>query len=154
MARATDQEVLMATAATNYDKPEMRERIKARVTAGDKGGRPGQWSARKAQLVAREYEAAGGGYRGPPAPGQSHLRQWTAERWQTKDGSPAGGAQSMHRYLPKEAWDRLTPAEREATDKKKVAGGRGGKQFVSNTPAARRARKAATGKGKTRIGAP
>ena len=35
----------------NYTKPELREKIKAEVVAGDKGGRPGQWSARKAQLV-------------------------------------------------------------------------------------------------------
>ena len=47
----------------NYTNPDLRERIKAEVTAGDKGGRAGQWSARKAQLVAHEYEAQGGGYK-------------------------------------------------------------------------------------------
>ena len=45
-----------------YTKPGMRKRIFERVKAGSKGGRPGQWSARKAQMVAREYKAAGGGY--------------------------------------------------------------------------------------------
>jgi hypothetical protein len=47
-----------------YTKPELRERIKDRVMAGSKGGKPGQWSARKAQLVASEYKEAGGGYKG------------------------------------------------------------------------------------------
>jgi hypothetical protein len=45
-----------------YTKPGMRKKIFERVKAGSKGGRPGQWSARKAQMVAREYKAAGGGY--------------------------------------------------------------------------------------------
>ena len=45
-----------------YTKPSLRKRIFERVKAGSKGGRPGQWSARKAQFLAREYRAAGGGY--------------------------------------------------------------------------------------------
>jgi hypothetical protein len=46
-----------------YTKPSLRKRIFERVKAGSKGGRPGQWSARKAQFLAREYKAAGGGYK-------------------------------------------------------------------------------------------
>jgi hypothetical protein len=45
-----------------YTKPAMRKRLFSRIKAGGKGGRPGQWSARKAQLLARKYKAAGGGY--------------------------------------------------------------------------------------------
>lgn len=48
--------------AGNYTKPEMRKRLFRKILAGTRGGRAGQWSARKAQLLAREYEAAGGGY--------------------------------------------------------------------------------------------
>ena len=48
--------------AGNYTKPEMRKRIYQRVKAGGKGGSPGQWSARKAQMVAKQYKDAGGGY--------------------------------------------------------------------------------------------
>ena len=48
--------------AGNYTKPAMRKRLFSRIKAGGKGGRPGQWSARKAQLLARKYKAAGGGY--------------------------------------------------------------------------------------------
>ena len=49
--------------AGNYTKPTMRKRLFNRIKAGSKGGAPGQWSARKAQMLARAYKAAGGGYR-------------------------------------------------------------------------------------------
>ena len=51
-------------AAGNYTKPSLRKNIFNRIKAGGKGGSPGQWSARKAQMVAKAYKAAGGGYRG------------------------------------------------------------------------------------------
>jgi hypothetical protein len=52
-------------AAGNYTKPEMRKRIVSQVkAAATHGTGAGQWSARKAQLVAKKYKAAGGGYRG------------------------------------------------------------------------------------------
>ena len=50
--------------AGNYTKPTMRKNIFNRIKAGGKGGAPGQWSARKAQMVAKAYKAKGGGYRG------------------------------------------------------------------------------------------
>ena len=50
--------------AGNYTKPGLRKRIFARIKAGSKGGRPGQWSARKAQMLSKAYKKAGGGYRG------------------------------------------------------------------------------------------
>jgi len=50
-------------AAGNYTKPAMRKRLFEKIKAGDKGGRPGQWSARKAQMLAKEYKAKGGGYK-------------------------------------------------------------------------------------------
>ena len=49
--------------AGNYTKPSLRKRIFERVKAGTKGGKAGQWSARKAQLLAKLYKAAGGGYK-------------------------------------------------------------------------------------------
>ena len=49
--------------AGNYTKPAMRKRLFNRIKAGSKGGRAGQWSARKAQMLVKEYEANGGGYR-------------------------------------------------------------------------------------------
>jgi len=49
--------------AGNYTKPAMRKRLFRKILRGTRGGRAGQWSARKSQLLAREYKAAGGGYR-------------------------------------------------------------------------------------------
>ena len=49
--------------AGNYTKPGMRKRQFQRIKAGGKGGAPGQWSARKAQMLAKAYKDAGGGYR-------------------------------------------------------------------------------------------
>ena len=46
-----------------YTKPTMRKAIFDKIKAGSKGGNPGQWSARKAQLMAVEYKAKGGGYK-------------------------------------------------------------------------------------------
>tara|TARA_B100000963_G_scaffold141343_1_gene123066 strand:+ start:6029 stop:6211 length:183 start_codon:yes stop_codon:yes gene_type:complete len=48
--------------AGNYTKPGMRKRLFKRIMAGSKGGKPGQWSARKAQFLAMEYKKKGGGY--------------------------------------------------------------------------------------------
>ena len=49
--------------AGNYTKPTMRKRLFNKIKAGSKGGKPGQWSARKAQMLAQQYKKAGGGYR-------------------------------------------------------------------------------------------
>jgi hypothetical protein len=50
-------------AAGNYTKPTMRKRIFNRIKSGTKGGKAGQWSARKAQMLALQYKKAGGGYK-------------------------------------------------------------------------------------------
>ena len=49
--------------AGNYTKPTMRKKLFEKIKAGSKGGDAGEWSARKAQLLAREYKAKGGGYK-------------------------------------------------------------------------------------------
>jgi len=49
-------------AAGNYTKPTMRRNLFDRIKSGSKGGRAGQWSARKSQMLAKQYKAAGGGY--------------------------------------------------------------------------------------------
>ena len=131
--------------AEKYTEPELRERLKAEVTAGDRGGRPGQWSARKAQLLAHEYEAHGGGYLGGKDADQQHLSQWTEEDWQTSDGSTArtgtesGEGGASRRYLPREAWEQLSPQERREADRTKAAGSRAGHQHAANPHAAREA---------------
>ena len=75
----------MAQDNTKYTKPELRESIKDRVMAGSSGGKPGQWSARKAQLVAQRYEKASGGYKGGKGEKQKSLEKWGDEKWGTKD---------------------------------------------------------------------
>ncbi len=130
--------------AANYDKPDLREKLKEEIKAGDKGGKPGQWSARKAQLLTHEYEKAGGGYLDDKrTDAQQHLEKWTDEDWQTSDGKPADRDGGTTRYLPKEAWDELSPAEKKATNAKKQAGSTEGKQLVDNTAKARKARQKA-----------
>ena len=49
--------------AGNYTQPTMRKRLFNKITAGTKGGKAGQWSARKAQMLAKQYKEAGGGYK-------------------------------------------------------------------------------------------
>ena len=75
----------MAQDDSKYTKPGLRERIKARIMAGSKGGKPGQWSARKAQMVASEYKKAGGGYKGGKGKKLKALKKWGKVLWMTKD---------------------------------------------------------------------
>ena len=49
--------------AGNYTKPSLRKRLFNEIKASGKGGKPGQWSARKAQMLAKKYKAVGGGYK-------------------------------------------------------------------------------------------
>ena len=114
-----------------YTKPALRERIKDKVMAGSKGGKAGQWSARKAQLVAQEYEAKGGGYTGGKTKSQKSLSKWTKEEWGTKSGKPStqGSKATGERYLPKKARESLSSKEYAATSRKKREDTAKGKQF-------------------------
>jgi hypothetical protein len=115
----------------SYTKPGLRESIKNRVLAGSKGGRPGQWSARKAQLVAQQYKKAGGGYTGSKSKKQKSLSKWTKEEWGTRSGKPStqGAKATGERYLPKKARQALSKKEYAATSAKKRRDTRAGKQF-------------------------
>ena len=106
--------------------PKLWDKVKAEVTEGDKGGKPGQWSARKAQLAVHDYKAEGGGYDGEKAADNS-LRQWTQEDWGTRSGHPSG--ETGERYLPKDARKRLTKEEYARTTAKKRADTKKGRQF-------------------------
>jgi hypothetical protein len=59
---------------------------------------------------------------------QKSLKDWTAQEWTTSDGKPSKGKK---RYLPKAAWEALSPSEKAATNKAKAAGNAKGKQFVA-----------------------
>jgi len=97
----------MAKTAKKTDL-KLWDKVKADITRADKGGKPGQWSARKAQIATHEYKKAGGGYRGVKSP-DNHLTQWTNEEWGTKSGAESG--ESGERYLPKKAREHLSAAE-------------------------------------------
>ncbi|KAJ5557466.1 hypothetical protein N7494_001381 [Penicillium frequentans] len=132
-----------------YTDPELRDEVKEEIHKGDKGGKPGQWSARKAQMMASEYKKRGGSYntsKEDQSESQKHLDQWSKEDWQTKEGSGTAKKEdgTRKRYLPKEAWEQMSDDEKEKTDDKKVKESKKGKQFVGNTTEAKSARKKAS----------
>lgn len=114
-----------------YTNPQLRERIKNRILAGGKGGRPGQWSARKAQLLAQAYKKAGGGYSGSKTKKQRSLSKWTKEDWGTQSGKPStqGPKATGERYLPRKARQALSAKEYASTSAKKRRDTQAGKQF-------------------------
>lgn len=114
----------MAAAAKKSD-PDLWQRIKAEVQAGERGGAKGEWSARKAQLAVSEYKKAGGTYEGRKDP-HNHLVEWEKQDWGTKSGHPSG--ETHERYLPKDAREALTDEEYRRTTAKKRADTANGKQ--------------------------
>lgn len=108
------------------DDPDLWEKVKAEVTAGSKGGKPGEWSARKAQMAVAAYKKRGGGYVGAKDPHNS-LHEWSEEEWGTKSGEKS--TDTGERYLPKQAREALSDEEYERTTAKKRADTRKGKQF-------------------------
>ena len=103
------------------------KRIVKRITAGSKGGHPGQWSARKAQLAVAEYKAKGGEYIGKKSKDNS-LHKWTIQDWRTKSGRAS--LETGERYLPAKAIEALSDEEYRETSRAKRAGLRKGKQFT------------------------
>lgn len=108
-----------------YTDPALRERLKKNIMKGDKGGPPGKWSARKAQLLATEYKARFKGkkataYKGKKTERAKSLNTWSAERWQTSNGK--GTTDKKHpKYLPEKKWKKMTTAQKrkENIDKRK-----------------------------------
>ena len=109
-------------------KPKLWSNIVASVKAGAKGGKPGQWSARKAQLAVARYKDAGGGYSGAKSASNA-LSRWTKQKWRTKSGKPS--LKTGERYLPEAAIKKLSPQEYAATTRAKRAGMKRGEQFVA-----------------------
>lgn len=111
--------------------PKLWDKVKKEVTQSSKGGKPGQWSARKAQMATSEYKKEGGGYAGKKT-GDNHLKQWTEEEWGTKSGKESG--KTGERYLPKKAREKLSDSEYARSTAKKRADSAKGKQH-SKQPA-------------------
>ncbi|MBB3345922.1 hypothetical protein [Sphingomonas sp. BK069] len=106
--------------------PDLWEKVKDEITAGAKGGKKGQWSARKAQMAVAEYKKRGGGFEGGKDEDNS-LHQWSEEDWGTKSG--AKSEESGERFLPKKAREALSDKEYARTSAKKRADTKKGKQF-------------------------
>lgn len=117
-----------------YTQPDLRRQIKDELMASDKGGDPGEWSARKSQMLVQEYERQDGGYKTD----ESHkdeaarsLESWTAEEWQTRDGKAATRKDDMtKRYLPRKVWVMLTSAQARQAEQSKVRKSEDGEQYV------------------------
>jgi hypothetical protein len=107
-------------------------RIKARIRAGSKGGRPGQWSARKAQLAVLAYKKAGGGYSGKKS-SKNSLKKWTKQKWRTPSGKKSSETGEV--YAPSKAIKKLKSTAKgrkklRAANRKKRAATRKGKQHA------------------------
>ena len=108
--------------------PDLWEKVKAEVTESDKGGEPGQWSARKAQMAVQEYKKRGGGYDDDgPDKEDTSLHEWTEEDWGTRSGEESG--ETGERYLPKKVRMLLTEDEYHRSTKKKRSDADDGDQF-------------------------
>ena len=106
--------------------PKLWDKVKDEVTRSSKGGKAGQWSARKAQIAVQRYKQKGGGFRGRKS-NENSLEQWQDEDWGTKSGQKS--QETGERYLPKKARDALTDKEYKRTSDKKRRDSRKGKQF-------------------------
>lgn len=103
--------------------PRLWQKLKSQVTSGSKGGEPGMWSARKAQLLVSLYKKRGGRFIGKKSPRLS-LAKWTRQRWRTRSGKMS--KDTGERYLPEKAWKALRPGEKAAVTRlKRKAGGTG-----------------------------
>ncbi len=101
--------------------PELWETVKDEYMESGKGGEPGQWSARKAQLAVQEYKRRGGGYEDDgPDQEETDLHKWTEEDWGTKSGGESN--ETGERYLPKKVRMLLTEDEYARSTQKKKGG--------------------------------
>lgn len=128
-----------------HDNPALWNRIKAGFRRGAKGGEPGQWSARKAQLATQAYKRRGGGYAGEKRSDNS-LKTWTEADWGTASG--ARSRDTGERYLPKAERERLSDEEYARTTAKKRQDSKAGRQYSRQPDDVRRqARGKASGDG-------
>jgi hypothetical protein len=91
--------------------PKLWESVKSQVMRGSKGGSPGKWSARKAQLAVKMYKSRGGKYKGSRSPNNS-LTKWSREKWGYISGSRG-------RYLPLVVRKNLSAKSRASENKRK-----------------------------------
>ena len=109
-------------------KESMWKRIVSSVKSGSKGGRPGQWSARKAQIATARYKKAGGGYKAKNS-ASNKLSKWSKQKWDyVSKGDKKKPRKKRGRYLPESVRKSLSPSEKAATNRKKRSASAKGKQ--------------------------
>ncbi|MEL6646061.1 MAG: Rho termination factor N-terminal domain-containing protein, partial [Pseudomonadota bacterium] len=113
--------------------PDLWEEVKDEMMASDKGGEPGQWSARKAQMAVQEYKRRGGTYADDgPSQEDTDLHEWTEADWGTKSGEES--LESGERYLPKKVRMLLTEDEYQRSTQKKKSDTFDGDELFSDQP--------------------
>jgi len=118
----------MATKVSKKTNEKMWKRIVSSVKSGSAGGRPGQWSARKAQIATKRYKKAGGGYKGAKSSSNS-LSKWSKQKWDyVSKGDKKKPRKKRGRYLPESVRKTLSPSQKAATNRKKRAASKAGKQ--------------------------
>lgn len=127
-----------------YTQPDLRRQIKDKIMQSEKGGKPGQWSARKSQLLVQEYEKQGGGYKHDQKDDAAKsLQDWGEQDWQTQNGDKASQDGKTKRYLPKEVWEKLSDEEKQEAERIKNNASKEGEQYGEWTPAIKKAMKEA-----------
>ena len=108
----------MSSHTSKKTKPALWKRIVASVKRGTKGGRAGQWSARKAQLATARYKKAGGGYSGKKS-SKNRLSKWSKQKWDyVSKGDKKKPRAKRGRYLPASVRKSLTPTQKAATNRR------------------------------------
>jgi len=115
-------------ASAKKTNPALWKRVVSRVKSGTKGGRKGQWSARKAQLATSIYKKSGGGYKGSKS-SSNKLSKWSKQKWgYVTKGDEKKPRKKRGRYLPKSVRESLSSSEKSATNKAKKKASASGRQ--------------------------
>ena len=114
--------------ANRYLHVKLRNKLKEDIMKGSEGGKAGQWSARKSQMLALAYKNAGGKYIGGKSKEAKSLDKWTKQKWRTKSGKPS--LETGERYFPEKLVKSMTPSQYAYETKRKRESMKEGKQFA------------------------
>jgi hypothetical protein len=114
--------------------PLLWKKIVSQVKSSNKGGKPGQWSARKAQIAVKSYKKRGGRYSGKRSKSNS-LHRWTKQKWRTRSGKPSimGPKATGERYLPVKVIRKTSRKDYDRSSRLKRRSIKRGKQYSRQT---------------------
>lgn len=115
---------------TERTNQKMWKKIVRDIKKSNKGGRPGQWSARKAQLAVSIYKKQGGRYKSRKR-NKNSLYRWTKQKWRTRSGKPSivGPNATGERYLPEKVIRKTSRKLYNYSSRLKRMSIRNGKQY-------------------------